>query len=106
MISDVIALCGGTNVFATVSVLTPAVTLEAVLHARPEAILGGSSSATPPQFAAQWRNHAIETLRNIPAFFVAPDDIQRATPRILNGARSICRDLEEVRAGRDAARRR
>lgn len=106
MISDVIALCGGTNVFATVPVLTPAVTLEAVLHARPQAILGGSSSATPQQFATQWRNHAIEELRNIPAFFVAPDDIQRATPRILNGVRAICRHLEQVRAGPDEARNR
>jgi iron complex transport system substrate-binding protein len=106
MISDIIALCGGTNVFATVPVLTPAVTLEAVLYARPEAILGGSSSATPQQFVARWRNHAIDELRSIPAFFVPPDDIQRATPRILNGARLICRHLEQVRAGRDEARRR
>jgi iron complex transport system substrate-binding protein len=101
MISDIIALCGGTNVFATVPVLTPAVTLEAVLYARPEAILGGSSSATSQQFITRWRNHTIEELRNIPAFFVAPDDIQRATPRILNGARLICRDLEQVRTGRN-----
>ena len=105
MISDVIALCGGTNVFATVPLLTPVVTLEAVLHARPEVILGGSSSVTPRQFVAQWRNHAIDALSNIPAFFVAPDDIQRATPRILNGARVICRHLEQVRAGRNDGKR-
>ena len=106
MISDVIQLCGGTNVFATVPVLTPAVTLEAVLHARPEAILGGSSSATPRQFAMRWRDHAVEALRSIPAFFVAPDDIQRATPRILNGARAICGHLEQVRRGRGPSRSR
>lgn len=104
MISDVIALCGGTNVFATVPLLTPVVTLEAVLHARPEVIVGGSSSVAPRQFVAQWRNHAIDALSNIPAFFVAPDDIQRATPRILNGARVICRHLEQVRAGRNDGR--
>ena len=101
MISDVIALCGGANVFATVPVLTPAVTLEAVLYARPEAILGGSSSATPQEFVARWRNHAVEGLRNVPAFFVPPDDIQRATPRILNGVEAICRHLDQVRTGRN-----
>jgi iron complex transport system substrate-binding protein len=106
MISNVIELCGGTNVFATAPVLTPAVTLEAVLYARPEAILGGSSSATPQQFAARWRDHPVEALRTTPAFFVAPDDIQRATPRILNGARAICRHLEQVRRRRDAGKSR
>jgi len=99
MISDVIALCGGINVFAAVPLLTPAVSLEAVLAARPEVILGGSSSATPRQFEAQWRNHEVATLGRVPAFHIAPDDIQRATPRIVNGARAICRILDEVRRG-------
>jgi iron complex transport system substrate-binding protein len=100
MISDVIALCGGINVFAAEPALTPAVTLEAVLAARPESILGWRSSATPRQFEAQWRGHAIEALSSVPALYVAPDDIQRATPRIVNGARAICRYLDEVRTGR------
>jgi iron complex transport system substrate-binding protein len=97
MISDVIALCGGVNVFAGVPVLTPSVSMESVVAARPQAILGGSSSATPGQFVAQWRGHAVAALRGVPAFHVAPDEIQRATPRILTGARAICRHLDEVR---------
>lgn len=100
MISDVIALCGGVNAFAGAPVLTPSVSLEAVLAARPQAILGGSSSATPGQFVAQWRNHPVAALRSVPAFYIPPDDIQRATPRILNGARAICRYLKQVRESR------
>jgi iron complex transport system substrate-binding protein len=100
MISDVIALCGGVNAFAGVPVLTPSVSLESVLAARPQAILGGSSSATPEQFVAQWRGHAVAALRRVPAFYIPPDDIQRATPRILNGARAICGYLEQVRMSR------
>jgi iron complex transport system substrate-binding protein len=105
MISDVIALCGGVNVFADVPVLTPSVSLESLVAARPEAILGGSSAATPQQFVEQWRRHAIEALRNVPAQHVAPDDIQRATPRIVNGARAICAQLEKVRLSRREAPR-
>jgi iron complex transport system substrate-binding protein len=80
-----------------VPVLTPAVSLESVLAARPEAILGGSSSATPQQFVSQWRSHEIASARSVPAYYIPPDDIQRATPRILNGARAICAHLEQVR---------
>ena len=52
LISDVIALCGGLNVFADAPVLTPSVSLEAVLAARPEVVLGGSSATTPGRAGA------------------------------------------------------
>lgn len=100
MISDVIALCGGINVFAEVPVLTPSVSIESVLAARPQAVLGGSSSATPEQFAAQWRDHPVAALRRVHAFYISPDEIQRATPRIVNGARAICGHLDKVRLSR------
>ena len=54
LISDVIALCGGVNVFAATPVLTPIVSLESVIAARPDVVLGGSSATTPEEFAAPW----------------------------------------------------
>jgi iron complex transport system substrate-binding protein len=102
MISDVIGVCGGVNVFADVPVLTPSVSLEAVVAARPAAILGGSSSGTPQQFVAQWRSYAVAALRTVAVVYIAPDDIQRATPRILTGARAICGHLEDIRLSRRA----
>src|SRR5262249_35903958 len=44
MISDVIALCGGENVFSDVSQLTPIVSPEALMAAKPEVLLGGGSA--------------------------------------------------------------
>jgi iron complex transport system substrate-binding protein len=100
LISDVIRLCGGRNVFAGAPMLTPAISLEAVLAARPEVILGGSSSGGEVQFKAQWREVAVDGLRSTPAFYIAPDSIQRHTPRIAEGAAVICQHLDEVRAKR------
>ncbi|MEK6592937.1 MAG: cobalamin-binding protein [Pseudomonadota bacterium] len=100
LISDVVALCGGRNVFAHVPALTPAVSLEAVLAAQPEAILGGSSAGGEREFIAQWRKVAVDGLRSTPAFYVAPDSIQRQTPRIAEGAAVICEHLDKVRAKR------
>ena len=100
LISDVIALCGGDNVFTDVNQLTPSVTLEAVIAARPEVILGGASAGGERGFVAQWRDSAIEPLRSLPAYYVNPDTIQRQTPRIVEGAMAVCSALEDVRRKR------
>jgi iron complex transport system substrate-binding protein len=100
MISDVIALCGGENVFADVSQLTPSVTLEAVIAAKPEVILGGGSADGEKEFAAQWRASSVATLRELPARYINPDHIQRQTPRIVEGAKAVCAALEQVRSNR------
>jgi iron complex transport system substrate-binding protein len=96
-ISDVIALCGGENVFADVSQLTPSVTLEAVIAARPEVILGGASADGEQEFAARWRAASVAPLRDLPVRYVSPDLIQRQTPRIVEGAKAVCSALDEVR---------
>jgi iron complex transport system substrate-binding protein len=100
MISDVIALCGGVNVFADAPALTPTVSAESVLAARPEVIIGGASAVTPEAFAAQWRGHPVASLRELPVFHVPPDLIQRATPRIAEGAQAVCDALARVRGKR------
>jgi iron complex transport system substrate-binding protein len=101
LISDVIALCGGENVFADVSQLTPTVSLEAVIAARPEALVGGGSAGGEKAFIAQWRASAVPALRDLPAYYVHPDGIQQATPRIVEGARTVCAVLEQVRNRQD-----
>lgn len=97
LISDVLALCGGDNVFADVSQLTPAVTLEALMAAKPEAILGGSRPGGDDAYAREWRAQALEPVRGLPVFYVDPDFMQRPTPRILDGAAAVCAALETVR---------
>lgn len=97
LISDIVTLCGGRNVFADAAVLTPSVSLEAVLAAQPDVVVGGSSASTPEQLAAEWSNAPIRALRDLPVRYVAPDFIQRQTPRIMHGARTVCAHLQAVR---------
>lgn len=101
MINDVIRLCGGINVFAGIPTLTPVVSLESVMALEPEVVLGGSSATVPDEFAAQWRSYQrFVKLRNVNAMFVDPDHIQRQTPRILEGAQTVCEHLEQIRSNR------
>ena len=98
MINEAITLCGGRNVFAQAAVLTPSVALEAVLAARPQLILGGGSDDGEADFLARWRRMPVAALRAIPAHYVAPDGIQRPSPRIIDGIRVICRHVDEARS--------
>jgi iron complex transport system substrate-binding protein len=100
MISDVFRLCGGRNVFADLPARTAAVSLEAVLAARPQVILGGARAGGDEEFFREWRAMAVGELRALPAYYVNPDHLQRQTPRLIEGARAVCAALEEVRARR------
>lgn len=98
MINDAITWCGGQNVFADVPVLTPAVSLEAVLAARPQMVLGGGSANGEAEFRAQWARMPLAALRAIPVRYIAPDSIQRQSPRILDGIRALCAHLDAAPA--------
>ncbi|HKU01127.1 MAG TPA: cobalamin-binding protein [Paraburkholderia sp.] len=106
MISDVIALCGGRNVFAALRPLVPTLSTEAVLAANPDAIVTASQGATVPDrplpALAHWR--AWPQLRAVARgnlFAIDGDLLTRPGPRIAQGAAQLCKDLDRARA-RDA----
>ncbi len=51
LISEAIALCGGENVFAALTLPAPSVTIEAVVAAAPDVIVGGDDSRQAPAVA-------------------------------------------------------
>ena len=92
LINDVLSLCGGVNPFADVSTLTPRVDIEAVLAARPEAVVfalyPGESVAAVQTY---WQRYGLPpTTRYVG---VPGDYIHRATPRVLEGVERICSGL-------------
>ncbi|MGA7801191.1 MAG: ABC transporter substrate-binding protein, partial [Gammaproteobacteria bacterium] len=99
IISAVLRLCGGRNIFAGLSGLAPQVSLEAVLAARPKAIVfsryPGQDRHTMQAFWSRWQ--AVPAVRSGAIFGIPADLIARPTPRILDGAAMICRDLQKVR---------
>lgn len=99
LISEIIGLCGGVNVFADLRPLTPEVSRETLLTVRPDIVLGGSSADTPTGFAARWAAFP-PPLNLLPARHLPPDLMQRPTPRLLEGANAVCAHLDGVRASR------
>lgn len=99
LISEIIGLCGGVNVFGGQASLTPEVSREALIAARPDVVLGGTSADRPGDFAGRWAALP-PPLNRWPARHVPADLIQRPTPRVLEGARRVCAELDAVRAGK------
>ncbi len=93
-----IELCGGRNVFTSLSTLAPKISLEAVLRKDPEVIVAGNSALNHFGWKDDWRRWpALRAVKNNHLFYVNPDIIQRHTSRILQGAEVLCGHLEAAR---------
>lgn len=103
VISEVIDLCGGKNIFAGLKSLVPSVSMEAVLAANPEAIVTASEQPAARALANWLAWKQLRAVRDDNLVVIPPDDISRATPRLLDGARRLCAQLDRIRQAEAAA---
>jgi iron complex transport system substrate-binding protein len=101
LISGVIRLCGGRNVFADLKPLTPVISTEAVLAADPEAIGGVTAEAGQAGNLDGWKKWPrLKAVARDNLFVIPADLITRNTLRILDGAQQLCEQLDAARARR------
>lgn len=99
IISEVVELCGGQNIFDGLPQLAPPVSLEAVLALDPQVILSTDDTIADPQ--ALWRRWTrIAAVRDGAVYSMSSDTLTRATPRLADGARQVCAALDDARAKR------
>jgi len=99
LISDVIELCGGRNVFADALPLAPRISIESVVRSNPDTIVASGMGISRPEWLDDWRDWpSINAVKYEQLYFVPPDLLQRHTPRILDGARRLCDHLQKARA--------
>jgi len=98
ILSDVIRLCGGRNVFARLNALAPQVSEEAVLASRPEVIIGSGVADERPAWLDAWRRWSqLPAVKNNQLLHIHPDLVLRATPRLVDGATELCELLDAAR---------
>ncbi len=98
LISEVIALCGGHNIFGDAQGLAPRISREAVLLRNPDVIVASGSSEDVAAWLSQWRElPGLRAVEKDALYVINPDMIERPTPRLLSGARALCARLDSAR---------
>lgn len=99
IISELIADCGGVNIFADTATLSPAVSLESVIARDPEVIVGGSSANTIPGWVERWQDWpSVTAVRLGQVHVINADHIGRMGPRLLEGMRALCHAIDQARS--------
>jgi len=99
-ISEVIATCGGRNVFADLNELAPTVTVEAVIERDPEVLLAGTNAGDDAfDVWDRWPDLAANRLGN--RYLLPDESIGRATPRLAAAGRATCLALDQARDHRN-----
>lgn len=97
LISHVIELCGGENVFSNLNTFVPQVNIEAVIDKNPDVIIIGMNRERK-NWLDEWQQwQALTAVKNNHIYSIDADLIVRHTPRILIGAGQLCGFLDEVR---------
>lgn len=103
-VSELIALCGGQNIFSDLNNLAPLVAVEAVVERNPEIMLVSSDSeADALSEWDRWPDLAANRYRN--RYVMRADEIGRPTPRVLSAGEALCEALQQGRANRNKVRR-
>ena len=98
LISQAIAACGGANVFASLALPAPQVSVEAVIAARPEAIIAGADGAARPPWLDAWsRWSAMPAVRDGQVHVVDADRLHRPGPRFAEGVAELCAAIDRAR---------
>jgi len=95
LLSDAVRVCGGRNVFASARTLTPLVSREQILDARPEVIVtsGNGGEALP-----EWKGfEQVPAVRDRRVYSIDPDALTAQGPHVLEGVRALCQTLDRAR---------
>ena len=94
LISEIVELCGGTNVFADSATLALPVDMESVLVRAPQVILS-TDDGDPVEYWARFGG--LEAVAGGNVYRAPADALARPSPRIAEGAADVCARLDEAR---------
>lgn len=102
LLSEVIELCGGINVFGAAAATAPKISAESVLSVKPELVLlgrvGAPAQPTPdPQALRFWKRLNLPAAMVEQVFVMDSDVLYRPGPRLIEAAEAICSQIQQAR---------
>ena len=99
ILTDIIELCGGVNVFEDSAALVPYVNMESVLAKNPQVIISGGANQNDLWDLGIWQKWSgLSAVKNKQVYSIPSDLLQRHSDRILQGAELVCQHLEQARS--------
>jgi iron complex transport system substrate-binding protein len=93
-----LTMCGAENVFGDLALPAPVVTVEAVLSAKPDAIIAGTDGGVRPAWLDDWRHWPeLPAVAHGNLSTVDANLLHRAGPRFVRGAEALCAVIDDVR---------
>ncbi|MFM7009691.1 MAG: ABC transporter substrate-binding protein [Betaproteobacteria bacterium] len=102
LLSTVVALCGGQNVFAASGAAAPLISPESVLARTPDVVLVGRPASTTqprqdPEALDYWKKNGLPAAQAGHVYMMDADVLFRPGPRLIEAADSICTLFQQVR---------
>ncbi len=98
IISDVLRLCGGINIYASESIKAPIISLESLIERDPDVIMTGSTHKSSDEALGRWKTwSSMSAVKHNNLFVVNADIVSRHTARIIQGAESVCEKFDIAR---------
>lgn len=98
MISYVIELCGGVNIFADLDSVSASISKEEVIKRNPDVMLTAEDQFGSNRSLSHWNDWKQITAIKYANLYTLPADwIHRQGPRVLDAAEQMCRNMTEAR---------
>ena len=99
MVTDIIELCGGVNIFSDAAALVPYVNIESVLAADPQVIITGGKNKSDLLDSGFWDKWpSLSAVKNQHLYAIPSDLLQRHSDRMLEGTGLMCEYIDLVRS--------
>lgn len=106
LISRVLDLCGGRNIFERLGAGSAQISREAVFAANPRALVASVENGEPEDPLAHWQDWpSLDAVREGNLIRLPADLMHRPGPRLVDGAGMLCRKLAEIPAAAPARAR-
>ena len=105
IISNALSICGGQNIFASLTPMAPIITPEAVLKANPEAIMTSGMAQINPKELDLWKKWPkLNATQRGNFFFIDSDLVNRNGPRLIDGTQKLCEAIQTARDRRPSSK--
>ncbi|VAW73793.1 Vitamin B12 ABC transporter, substrate-binding protein BtuF [hydrothermal vent metagenome] len=97
LVGQVIEFCSGENVFGDLDIISPRVSIEAVIEKNPDVIIAGMTKDRRGWLKEWEKWRVLKAVANQHVYPIDAELVVRQTPRILQGTRKMCEYLDIVR---------